>query len=485
VNRAALASASSLHPDHLADLQGAGLDEETARGAGIRSLAPAEWPGYLSERLAAKVQSCYVIPYPDVDFYRVKLIPPMPDSDGHTIRYYQPAGTPPRLYLPPRARAALADPAVHCLVTEGEKKALKADQEGVACLAIGGLWSWLLDGRPIPDLDRIDLCEREVTLAPDSDVWTRPDLLQAVYALGRELEARGARVAVLKLPAGEGGAKTGLDDFLCAHSVADLQALPRLDLKHKVFTKAANWWKAWRKKKAAEDGAGDDSSARGAPIILADPEPSPEPVNGVALLDALAAMIRRYVVLAPEAADAAALWTLHTYAEAAATISPILAITSPTKRCAKTLLLAILGALARRPLPVANITAAALFRAIERFIPTLLIDEADTFIRDSEELRGVLNAGHFRATAFVVRTIGDDHEPRTFSTWGPKAIALIGRLPATLEDRAIVILMRRRAKSEHVERLRLDRLHAETEPLRRQAARWVADHLAALGGHER
>jgi len=114
---------------HLADLrERSGLTNETIRAAGIRSLAPAEWPRYLSQRLVQKVQHCYLIPYPDSDgFYRVKLFPPVPDKDGHAIRYYQPAGTAPRLYLPPRARAALADPSVPLLITEGEKKALKAD----------------------------------------------------------------------------------------------------------------------------------------------------------------------------------------------------------------------------------------------------------------------------------------------------------------------------------------------------------------------
>lgn len=43
--------------------------------------------------------------------------------------------------------------------------------------------------------------------------------------------------------------------------------------------------------------------------------------------------------------------------------------------------------------------------------PTMLIDEADTFLCDNDELRGVLNTGHTRATAYVIRTVGEDHEP--------------------------------------------------------------------------
>jgi putative DNA primase/helicase len=150
-------------------------------------------------------------------------------------------------------------------------------------------------------------------------------------------------------------------------------------------------------------------------------------------------------------------------------------------QCGKSTALALLGAVVPRPLPSANISPAALFRAVEKYRPTLLLDEAETYMRDGNEaLRGILNAGHARTQAFVMRVEGDSLEPRIFSTWGPKVFALIGRLPATLEDRSIVIPMKRKAKGERVERLRLDRLPAEGEPLRQRAARWAADNIGTL-----
>ena len=102
--------------------------------------------------------------------------------------------------------------------------------------------------------------------------------------------------------------------------------------------------------------------------------------------------------------------------------------------------------LCRAPLLSGNITPAALFRAIEAWKPTLLIDEADTFAKMNDELRGILNAGHTRDTAFVVRAEGDANEPRLFSTWAPKVVAAIGRLPDTIEDRAIRIVPRRASR---------------------------------------
>ena len=126
-----------------------------------------------------------------------------------------------------------------------------------------------------------------------------------------------------------------------------------------------------------------------------------------------------------------------------------------------------------------NLTGPVLFRAIEKYHPALLIDEADSFVTKNEELRGILNSGHRKQGATSLRLVGEGHELRAFSTWGPKAIASIGSLAATLEDRAVTIPMRRRAKGEQVEKLRLDRLH-ELEPIRQRIARWVADNAQAL-----
>src|SRR5262249_16474230 len=126
-----------------------------------------------------------------------------------------------------------------------------------------------------------------------------------------------------------------------------------------------------------------------------------------------------------------------------------------------------------------NITPAALFRAVERFQPTLLVDELETFLEGHEELRGVLNGGHVRRGAKVVRTVGEDFEPRIFSVWAPKALAYIGRLPGTLEDRSIRIPMRRRAQGEVLERFRIDRLE-DFQPLRRRSTRWSQDNLPSL-----
>jgi putative DNA primase/helicase len=222
-----------------------------------------------------------------------------------------------------------------------------------------------------------------------------------------------------------------------------------------------------------------DSVEGGTTVTLDDPEPWPEHVNGVELLDALARTASRHLCLPTGAAETLALFIMHGHAHDTADISPILGVTSPTPECGKTTLLTLLGALMPRPLPASNITAAALFRSVELWRPSLLVDEADTFLANSDDLRGVINSGHNRSTAWVIRTAGEDHEPRRFATWAPKAIAQIGPLAPTLESRAIKIELRRMAEGEEVEPLRGDRL-GYLQPLCRKAWRWAQDNAEAL-----
>ena len=214
----------------------------------------------------------------------------------------------------------------------------------------------------------------------------------------------------------------------------------------------------------------DEEESKG--LDLRDPALWPEPVDGAVMLDEITAVVSRFLSASKHTFKAIALWIVYTYAFDLFDISPLLAITSPEKRCGKTTLLTLLYALAPRPLAVANITPSALFRTVEKYQPTLLIDEADSFLTDNEELRGILNSGHRKATSYIIRTTGEDYEPRRFTTWSPKAIALIGALPGTLEDRAIIIRLQRKRANDNIERLRFDRL-GEFEHLRRRSARWV------------
>ena len=96
-------------------------------------------------------------------------------------------------------------------------------------------------------------------------------------------------------------------------------------------------------------------------------------------------------------------------------------------------------------------------------------------------MRGILNSGHTRAAAYVIRSVetNGDHKPKRFSTWTPKAIAAIGELADTLRDRAVILQLQRKPRTAKVARLR-KRDCEEFALLRRKAARWAADNFDKL-----
>jgi putative DNA primase/helicase len=242
---------------------------------------------------------------------------------------------------------------------------------------------------------------------------------------------------------------------------------------------------------------------------------------GATLLNDLWCLINRFVVLPDMAAETLALWIVHTYAFTLRQISTYIGVVSPEKRCGKTTLLELLGFLASRSLTAANISPSALFRVIQETQPTLLIDEADTFLQGRDELAGILNAGYRKGNSYVLRvaegksrrrdggtSIGGtsytspefaqwspdpadslnpsaNSEPRTltpepsvatnfaqYSCWCPKVMAAIGRLPDTLADRCIIITMQRKMPGEKCERLR----HLDATEYRKRCAEFVREH---------
>jgi putative DNA primase/helicase len=230
--------------------------------------------------------------------------------------------------------------------------------------------------------------------------------------------------------------------------------------------------------KRAELGLDQDDGKQGRAIAFPEPEMWPQPVDGINLLNALAATIRAYVVIARMTKYAIALWAVHSYLLNQTIISPRLAIRSPTKQCGKTTLIDVLSHLVLKPLRTDSVSPSALFRVVAAHRPTILIDEADAFARDNDELRGILNSGH-RQGGHVLRNVGDEHEPRAFATYAATAIATIGTLPDTLIDRAVIVDLKRRLPREKITPFRLDRTEV-LDQLARQIARWARDNAEAI-----
>ena len=231
--------------------------------------------------------------------------------------------------------------------------------------------------------------------------------------------------------------------------------------------------------KRIELGLDGDDNKQGRPFDFAQIDPWPTPVDGGVLLDEISTVIRHYVIMPPHAAEAIALWIVHTHVVERFLISPRLALRSVTKQCGKTTTLDILARLVHRPLPTVNVTAAAIFRVVEAHRPCLLVDEADTFLKDNEELRGIINSGH-RQGGCVLRGEGDQHEARAFATYAPCAIAAIGSLPGTIMDRSVIVDLARRKPDEKIKSFRLDRTAALDE-IARRIVRWAEDNADAIG----
>ena len=209
-----------------------------------------------------------------------------------------------------------------------------------------------------------------------------------------------------------------------------------------------------------------------------------DPVDPAALLTDILAIIRRHVVIDQTQAVAITLWVAMTWFMPCINIAPLLIITAPERACGKSQLLSIVLRLVFRGLSAANTSAPFLFRAIEAWQPTVLIDEADTFIRENAEIKGMINAGHTRESAYVGRAVAKDgdFEPTMFCVWAPKAlagIALEKHLSDATMSRGIIAAMRRKLPTEQITRLR----HADTatfDVLASQLARFALDYTAQV-----
>ena len=224
----------------------------------------------------------------------------------------------------------------------------------------------------------------------------------------------------------------------------------------------------------------------GRPVAFTDAEPWHEAVSGSELLDRMSGFIRRFVVVSKREAHALAVWALATYAVAAFDIAPVLVVRSPMKRCGKTLLFDVLALLVRRAFLTINASAATIFRVLDQSTPTVFFDEAETLRgrgERAEAIREILNAGHRRGQG-VPRCVGEAHEVRWFDVFGFKAVAAIGRLWDTVEDRAITIEMRRKRKEDKVERFRVRKVARDAETLRRMAVRWTQDNIEEVARTE-
>jgi hypothetical protein len=324
------------------------------------------------------------------------------------------------LYRLPRVQAAVAADRV-VYVVEGEKDVHAVERAGAtATTALGGV-----NGVWRPEWSRLVAKTRSVVVADDDDPGR-----QRARGIAASIREHGGQVELVAPAVG----KDAADHLAAGKPLAELRRL--------------------------------------------DPADQVE-VDGAAVLEEVYGALTTSVAFpSGEAAVAVALWVAASHAQPAWEHATRLAIKSPVKRCGKSRLLDLLEALCHNPLLTVNISAAALVRSIgEGDPPTVLVDEADTVFGkrrgersdQAEDLRGILNAGHQRGRPYI-RWDPAARQAERCPTYAMAALAGIGDLPDTIEDRAVVATMRRRAPGEQVAPLRRrdlpalaelrDRLHA-------------------------
>jgi hypothetical protein len=409
-------------------------------------------------------------------------------------------------------------------------------------IAIGGCWGWrrgvgkrpLPDGNsepetgPSPDFDLITWQGRPVTLAFDSNTATNSGVRKARRALAQELARRGASVLIADVPATKG--VNGPDDLiaisgdessllmldnarlfaLCAvaeadQAIADLQVDKKSDPLPAIEAIAAVGDAARRglliamlaalrspgvnrefiRNQVANHNAETEADRRKAAEACRRGRLMAMEVEGATLLDEICVFIRRFVLASEAQVRIAALWIVHTHVFGAAECTPYLAISSPEKRSGKTRFLEVLSTLAANTWFTGRVTAAVLYRKIDAESSTLVLDESDAAFKSGDEysevLRGILNTGHRRGgktTCCVKQAGGISYQD--FSTFSPKAIAGIGKLPDTVADRSISFNLKRKMRSDRIERFRPRDVKPEAERLVERLEAWSYQSIEAL-----
>lgn len=231
----------ALMPHHAAMLEASAIAPEIARERGYRSVTTKAELAALEFPPSQQRVPGLLIPIHNtaggVAMYLLRPDKPRSNKQGKAIKYETPAGSRMVLDVPPRARGQLGNPAVPLFLTEGSKKADAAASLGLCCVALIGVWNWRgtnVDGGKVAlaDFEDVALNGRVVYVVFDSDVMTKPEVHTALVRLSAFLKARDAAVNLVYLPAGEGGAKVGLDDFIAAgHGVDDILALASKELR--------------------------------------------------------------------------------------------------------------------------------------------------------------------------------------------------------------------------------------------------------------
>ena len=211
-------------------------------------------------------------------------------------------------------------------------------------------------------------------------------------------------------------------------------------------------------------------------------EPWPDSVDTAALLTAIEAKFRRYVVASDAIVVATALWVPFTYVAEIATHAPKLLYTFPEKDAGKSTALHVVRWMSQRSYAAVEATGAVLYRIIDRLKPTLFLDEADTLFQRRNALAHIINQSWTNDGSKIPRARANGKGYDEYDVYGPQAISMKKlSMPDTTQSRCIICLIWPKLASEPVEDFTYQDDH-EFITIRRMLQRWAVDNAVALRG---
>lgn len=380
------------------------------------------------------------------------------DPRGRPIKYESPRGSANRLDCPPRCQPFLRDPTVELWITEGSKKADALVTKGACAISLAGVWGFKGKNETggvtlLADWDHIALEGRTVYLTFDSDVIDKASVRKALERLAEHLCRKGARVLVVHLPQ-QGEEKTGIDDYLLEHSLEDVQKLASELESHETKSIEHSVSGFMLPDGTVGEMVVEDSGERAFIVAVAGsvrkvsryetPKvtyiPTADPLVGqvvhfaataipydsqATLFAEVKAFIHCYLELPADFEDIAALYVLLTWVYEFAPSTPYLRVIGDWGS-GKTRFLQVEGSVCFRPIFASGATTPSpIFRILDKFQGTLVLDEAD--FKDSSswvEMIKILNNG-YRPGMPVLRAEKEDGKwyPHGFRVFGPKLIA--------------------------------------------------------------
>ena len=449
--------------DHFRHLhEGSGINADVIKERGYRSIlgkAELEKQGFASSQRRAPG---ILVPLWSVDGkeagYQFRPDHPRVASRGRPVKYESPMGSSNRLDCPPRCQKSLGNPQVPLWITEGSKKADALASRGACAISVTGVWGFKGKNQFggitfLADWDYIALRNRTVYLAFDSDILTKDPVRKALDHIGEHLKRKGATVNVIQLPQLEGQSKTGIDDYLLRYNLQDAErlagdfkpeekeekeryvsgfVLPDGTVGEMVVSNDERYFiigfngsvrKAYQHDTAKVTYLPTHDALVGEVVHFAS---TATPYNSQSrLFSEIQAFIHSYLELPADFEEIASLYVLLTWVYEFAPSIPYLRVIGDWGT-GKTRFLQVAGAICFRPIFASGATTPApIFRILEQFRGTLVLDEAD--FKDSaawSEMVKLLNNG-YRPGMPVLRADKENGKwyPRSYQVFGPKLIS--------------------------------------------------------------